>query len=276
MQSGLETIFHYNSRLNGLNRESVLLEHKSNQLIAVACFLVAIGSFDAMADKKRNYHGDIEIGAVLTTGNTNTASAKTAINVEQDWQQWRTEYVVDAQYQRSQFENDDGEKERETTEQQIFLSYQGNYKLQEPEESFFILGSYNDDRFGGYEYQLTAAMGYGWRFLKTDDSVIDFEIGPGYVWNELESGARRQGTIFHGAFKFEHTFTANTRFRQEVVTDLSFSGENSKTKFDSSFIADINGRLAMRVSFFIEYNTKPDIGIRKVDTETGITLVYSF
>jgi putative salt-induced outer membrane protein len=106
--------------------------------------------------------------------------------------------------------------------------------------------------------------------------VIDVEIGPGYVWNEFDSGDKQQGTIFHGAFKWEHQLTVATRFRQEIVTDLSFSGANSKTKLDSSFIADINGRLAMKVSFFIEHNTKPDEGIKNVDTETGITLVYSF
>lgn len=252
------------------------MRHRKYSMSHLVLLILTTLSCPAVAKKERSYHGDIELGAVLTTGNTNTASAKTAINVEQDWELWRTEYVVDAQYQRTQFEDEDGEDQRETTEQQIFLSYQGNYKLTNPDESFFILGSYNDDRFSGYEYQLTAALGYGWRFLKTDESVIDVEIGPGYVWNELESGRRRQGTIFHGAFKFEHKFTVATRFRQEVVTDLSFSGENSKTKFDSSFIADINGRLAMKVSFLLEYNSKPDIGIKSVDTETGITLVYSF
>lgn len=257
-------------------KEANLLKHQViMQPLCTAVILTAV-SFNAFAEKDRNYHGDIELGAVLTTGNTNTASAKTAINVEQDWEFWRTEYAVDAQYQRSQFKGDDGEDERETTEQQIFLSYQGNYKLENPEESFFIFGSYSDDRFSGYEYQLTTAMGYGWRFLQTQDSVIDLEIGPGYVWNELDGGGKIQGTIFRGAFKFEHQFTVATRFRQEVITDLSFSGENSKTKIDSSFIADINGRLAMKVSFLLEYNTKPEEGIKSVDTETGITLVYSF
>lgn len=242
--------------------------------LSIVMLLTVCGQ--AYATEQKKLHGDIEVGAVLTTGNTNTASAKTAIDVEQEWTAWRTQYVIDAQYQRTQFEDDQGQHQRETTAQQIFLSYQGNYKLKKPEETFFVLGSYNDDRFGGYEYQLTAAIGYGWRFLKTQDSTIDLEIGPGYVWNELESGDYRQGSIFHGAFTFEHQFTVATRFRQEVITDLSFNGENSKTKLDSSFIADINGRLAMKMSFYLEYNTKPDIDIRKVDTETGITLVYSF
>lgn len=224
----------------------------------------------------RNYHGDVELGAFLTTGNSETVSAKTGINVEQDFTQWRTEYVVDAQYQRSQFEDDDGEKFRETTEQQVFLSYQGNYKLQEENRSFFILGSYNDDRFTGYKYQTTLATGYGWRFYENEDVTIDVEVGPGYIWSELDSGDEQQGTIFYGSFKYQHELTTATRFRFELITDSSFSGANSKTRMDSSFIADINGRLAMKVSFYLEYNTKPEEDIKNVDTETGITLVYSF
>jgi putative salt-induced outer membrane protein len=241
----------------------------------ITATLLIFISFSNVASE-RNYHGDVELGAVVTTGNTETVSAKTAINVEQDFETWRTEYVVDAQYQRSQFEDDEGEKQRETTQQQVFLSYQGNYKLEKEDRSFFILGSWNDERFNGYNHQITAATGYGWRFLKTDESTVDIEIGPGYSWNELDDGQKRQGTIFHGSFKFEHQLTVATRFRQEIVTDASFSGENSKTKFDASFIADINGRLAMKVSFFVEYNTKPDDDIKNIDTETGITLVYSF
>jgi putative salt-induced outer membrane protein YdiY len=247
---------------------------KQTQILVVTLILASV---NAQANKKdRNYHGDVELGAVVTTGNTETVSAKTAINVEQDWTSWRTEYVVDAKYQRSQIRNDEDEKRRETTEQQVFLSYQGNYKLKKKDRSFFILGSFNDDRFNGYAYQITGVTGYGWRFFESDKSIIDFEVGPGYVWNEFDSGDKQQGTIFHGAFKLEYQLTVATRFRQEIVTDMSFSGANSKTRFDSSFIADINGRLAMKVSLLIEYNTNPDEDIKHVDTETGITLVYSF
>ena len=226
--------------------------------------------------QERNYRGDVELGATVTTGNSETVSAKSAINVEQDFTDWRTEYVVDANYQRSQFEGDDGEDQQETTEQQVFLSYQGNYKLEEENRSFFILGSFNDDRFGGFDYQVTAVVGYGWRYFETQNTTIDFEIGPGYLWSELDSGDEQQGTIFYGALKYETQLTSATRFKQEIVTDASFSGTNSKTRLDSSFIADINGRLAMKVSFMLEYNTKPDEDLKSVDTETGITLVYSF
>ena len=224
----------------------------------------------------RNYHGHVELGASVTTGNSETVSARTGVNVKQDFTQWRTEYVIDAHYQRSQYEDDLGEKHQETTEQQVFLSYQGNFKLTEEHRSFFILGKFDDDRFGGYKYQTTLAVGYGWRFFEDTDTTIDFEIGPGYLWSELASGDEQQGTIFHGSFEYEQEFTSATRFRQEVVTDASFTGGNSKTQLNSSFIADINGRLAMKMSFMLEYNTKPDDDIKSVDTETCITLVYSF
>ena len=243
-------------------------------LLPLLSTLIVSNNANAAQDQ-RSYRGDVEFGAVLTTGNSQTASAKAAINVEQDFAFWRTEYMIDAQYQRSQFD-EDGESQRDTTEQQIFVSYQGNYKLDSEAESFFIFGSYNDDRFNGYNYELTTAVGYGWRFYETSNNTIDFEIGPGQEWKELDDGTRRRGTIFRGAFKYEQELTVATRFRQEIVTDLSFSGESSSTKAESSMIAQINGRLALRVSFLLEYNSKPEDDRRKVDTETGLTLVYSF
>ena len=251
---------------------------KGNQLLITSSVVATILLTWCMPSwsSDRNYHGHVELGASVTTGNSETVSARTGINVEQDFTKWRTEYVVDAFYQRSQFENDEGEKQQETTEQQVFFSYQGNYKLEDEHKSFFILGKFDDDRFGGYKYQTTLAFGYGWRFFEDQDTTIDFEIGPGYLWSELNDGDERQGTIFHGSFEYEQKFTSATRFRQEIVTDASFTGGNSKTQFNSSFIADINGRLAMKVGFMLEYNTKPDDDIKSVDTETSITLVYSF
>ena len=249
---------------------------KEKQLLVHYSILLSLFLPGYVVANDRNYHGDVELGAILTTGNSETVSARTGINVEQDFTQWRTEYVVDANYQRSQFEDEDGEKQRETTEQQVFFLYQGNYKLTEEHKSFFILGKYDDDRFSGYKYQTTLAVGYGWRFYEDSDATIDFEIGPGYLWSELNDGDEQQGTIFHGSIEYEQQFTSATRFRQELVTDASFTGGNSKTVLNSAFIADINGRLAMKVSFMLEYNTKPDDGIKSVDTETGITLVYSF
>lgn len=233
-------------------------------------------SFSAVAGEEDSYRGEVELGIVLTTGNSESASGRTAVNVEQDFTDWRTEYAINAQYQRSQFDNEQGETERETTEQQIFLSYQGNYKLETEDESFYVFGSYNDDRFNGYHYQLTAATGYSWRFFDSASSTIDLEIGPGYVWNELEDGSRRQGTIVRSAIKYEQELTVATRFKQEIITEISFSGEASTTKSESSMVAQVNGRLALRVSFLLEYNSKPIDVRKKIDTETGITLVYSF
>lgn len=177
---------------------------KSMKFINVVPLLTAAFWVGVVQGDERNYHGDVELGAIVTTGNSETVSARSAINVEQDFTHWRTEYVVDAQYQRSQFENDDGEDQQETTEQQVFLSYQGNYKLEDENRSFFILGSFDDDRFGGYNYQVTAAIGYGWRYYETQNTTIDFEIGPGYLWSEFDSGEEQQGTIFHGSFKYEY------------------------------------------------------------------------
>ncbi|MFT4925351.1 MAG: putative salt-induced outer membrane protein [Phenylobacterium sp.] len=231
---------------------------------------------DKAQNKAHSYRGDVELGIIMTTGNTETASARVAADVEQEFTDWRIEYVIDAQYQRSQFDTEMGRSERETTEQQVFLSYQGNYKLEQANKSFFIFGSYNDDRFNGYDYQLTAATGYGWRFYDSAQSTIDVEVGPGYVWNELDNGSRRQGTILRSAVKYEQKLTEATKFRQDVVSEISFNGESSTTKAESSMLAQINGRLALKVSFLIEYNSKPEEQRKKIDTETGITLVYSF
>ena len=54
------------------------------------------------------------------------------------------------------------------------------------------------------------------------------------------------------------------------------SGDNSKYKAETSITTKLIETLALKFSFIIDHNTEVDEGTERTDTQTAMTLVYSF
>ncbi|HGX93410.1 MAG TPA: DUF481 domain-containing protein, partial [Candidatus Tenderia sp.] len=65
-----------------------------------------------------------------------------------------------------------------------------------------------------------------------------------------------------------------SHFTQELVSDI---GEDSTvTKSVTALKTQINGSLAMKLSYTLKNTSKVPTGKEKTDTETAVTLVYGF
>jgi putative salt-induced outer membrane protein len=110
---------------------------------------------------------------------------------------------------------------------------------------------------------------------------LDVEAGPGYRLSsvrEAGDGDDEEEAIFRGAGMFSYKFTDKTSFQQDLLDEAG--SESTVTKSISALKAQISGALAMKTSFTVKNNSDPPINdgerAKKTDTETVVTLVFSF
>ncbi len=244
----------------------------------------------AMAEDTQPFSAEAEFGAILTSGNTESTAIKGKLDIEQDLSTWRTNYVVEALYKEDQVEiidNGVSTKEDQTTAEKYFLSAQGDYKLNEEYRGLFIFGSYEEDKFSGYEYQSTIAGGYSDRLFKTDKSELNYSIGPGYSFYKTEEevddndvlipSESESSFIVRVDLNFQYDFSENAKFTQSLSTDHATDSEkNSKTRAESALTTKINDDFALKASYTVTHNSEVADDKENTDTQTALTLVYSF
>ncbi|NWO03349.1 MAG: DUF481 domain-containing protein [Idiomarinaceae bacterium] len=234
---------------------------------------------DIDTETVEEWEASAEFGLLYTSGNTETESLKGKFTASRDVQNWRHKGVFD--YYTSEQENQDTGESVETADR-MFISAQSNYKFApDSRDSLFVFGSYEEDEFSGFNYQATVATGYGARYRYDQDIYADYEIGPGYsrtkpVQVEGEPPVESDGSmILRVAGSLNWKISENSRFSALLSSEVG--EDNTKSKAELSVSANINSSLAMKVSLGANHNSQvADESIEKLDTETAVTLVYSF
>lgn len=244
-----------------------------NKLLTLAILITTpltalAGSEFVKGDK--TFAGEAELGATLTTGNTDTSSYKGRLNLKHELGNWENQYLFEGLYK---------EDTDQVTAKRYLLGAQGNYKLNET-SYLFANTNFEADPFTGYDYTVSGAAGYGHRLYDTGKSFVDMEIGPGYLYQRLESEqAAVEGhhstdsVVAHGAINFETEITETSKFQQRFVADY---GEKLDARSETALTANIIGALAMKFAIIVRYNSEPLDDKNSTDTETNMTLLYSF
>lgn len=237
--------------------------------------LALMTSFAALAqDEEKTFTMDGEFGLIVTTGNTETTSVKGKLAAKQELENWSNEYLVEGLYNQDEVTNDDGTEESQTTAQEYFLSAQGNYKLENPDNRLFVFGSYEDDRFSGFDFQSTIAAGWSQKVWSTDVSAFEYSIGPGYSMAETDDGEEVNSGIVRAALSYNWNLSETAVFTQTLSTEVG--SENTKSKSVTALSAKINGSLSMKLSLTMDHNSEVDADTENLDTQTAVTLVYTF
>lgn len=255
-------------------------------LFTTALIATAVTSSIAYAeDAKKSLKTDLEFGLIATSGNTESSSYTGKLDITQDLKKFKNHLVIEGLYKKDEVDSTvDGETttEDQTTAQKYFVSGQTDYKLNEEHKGLFVYASYEDDRFSGFAYQGTFAVGYSDRLFQTDSTFLDYSIGPGVVFNKLEDTEEAEGeSTTTAAVRFsaayEYTISETAKFTQTLSADAAAeSGKNTKSKSVTALTANLNSALALKASFTVNHNTHVPEEKKHADTQTAITLVYSF
>jgi len=232
---------------------------------AVAGILVA-GT--AAAD----WTGKGEVGAAVTSGNTDTKAANAKVEIINALDQWKHMFGLAANY----VADDIG-----TTGQRWEARGQSDYSFT-PRSFWYGALRYEDDRFSGFDYQSALTTGLGHRFIDTDVTKLVGQVGVGYKFVEtrdsftpggaLIPGDTENSVVFTAGVDFSHQLTDTTqvlnRFLAEAASDNTFLQNELALQVRMSDV------LALAVGYAIRYNTDPPAGFEKTDTLTTLNLVY--
>lgn len=218
---------------------------------------------------------NVELGYVATSGNTDTTSINSGINITYEEDEWR--HSLDIKSIFGSAENDTT-SEVETNAEYYFV--QGKTDLKYSESSYaFLLANYEDDRFSENDYQMSSSFGRGFSLAPSEESKIDFEIGIGYRQTLkkatlLLEEENIKETIFRLALHYVLEISKNSKFEQKLSTDIG--DNNTVTKSYSGLSANVAEDLALKLSITATHQSDVRAETEALDTITAFTLVYNF
>lgn len=242
-------------------------------LIGALCFgvlsLVSVSAIaaevaDADAANPQGWDGEVELGYLQTTGNSETKTANLGVKAVYLRNKWSHEIKATG------FQSTD---RGETTAERIDGRYRAEYKWHERD---YLFGSfrYEDDPFAGYEPRTTQVVGYGYAVLTKLTLKLDVEGGLGARQTRGTNGVDTNEGILRAALKFLWKISETSEFTQDLSVEAG--EENTVTESNTALKLKINSVLGVRLALNIQNNSKVPAGIEHTDTKSTVSLVYDF
>jgi len=217
--------------------------------------------------------GQGEAGIISASGNTDSETINLGLKFAKDGKVWDHEIGI-AAYKTSSDGND--------TADNFNIGYTAKRNLSERSNIFFNLG-YLDDDFDGFTEQLSASVGYSYKFIVSDRTSWEAGAGVGYrdtsELSILADGSEVEGDDLSSATfvlrsDFSHQLTDNTKFVNAFKAEIG--SDNTYAESDSALFVSMSDRFSLKAGFIVRHNTDPADGADNTDTITSLNLVYSF
>jgi putative salt-induced outer membrane protein len=221
-----------------------------------------------------SWNTSAELGAITTSGNTNGTSVTGKIDARQELDEWSNQYIVTGFFKEDERKQPDGSKLSVRSAERYSLSAKAAYKLLEEGRKMFVLGSYVDDKFGAYTNYSTLAVGSSQRLLSNEDRSLDVEVGPGYFTGTRANGESERGFTVRGAAALRWQMSPNAQFSQTVSVERGTS--NTHSSAEAALSTKINGTMQMKAAVVARNDSNVPVDKKNTDTQTSLTLVYSF
>ncbi len=208
--------------------------------------------------------GEAELGLVSTSGNTDTQTLSAKAKASNQRDKWKHEVGVDAL---------NTENSKVTTAERYTLTGKTNYKLTGFDYVFGMV-TYDDDRFSGYDWRASEFVGYGRNVIKKEDLHLNLEAGLGARQSKDDAGSSTDESAILLAGNLGWKISSTAKFTEELYTEIGEDVTISKSV--TGLKSQINGSLAMKITYTVKHVSDVPVSIEKVDRETAVTLVYNF
>ena len=229
---------------------------------------------DSLPEHEHGWNTSAELGAISTSGNTVGTSVTGKIDAKQELPEWSNEYVLAGYFKDEQVTQDDGDKVRERSAQRYSVSAKAAYKLLQDHDKLFALATHVDDKFGAYTRYSTVGVGYGTRAYQSEGHILDVEIGPGYFHGARSTGEDESGMTVRGAAVLKWKLSDSAQFSQNLSVERGTSNIHSLA--ETALLTKINSTMQMKAAFSVRNDTSVPEDKKNTDTQTSVTLVYSF
>ena len=212
-----------------------------------------------------DWSGKGTFGGVLARGNTETETINLNVDVENVVDRWT--HKAGASMLRTVTDDI-------TSADRWELRGESQYSLTERSYLFGAL-RYEDDAFTDYSYQATLAGGYGYRFIMTDTTKLDAQIGPGFRQAELRlTSEKEEDVIARGAVNFEHKLTGTTLVYDRFLVEAG--SDNTFLQNQLGIEVKISDTFALGLDYAVRHNTDVLPGTEETDQVFTANLVYGF
>jgi len=234
------------------------------RLLIIISTLAFAGTAVAAEEQKNFWKSDLELGFVQTGGNTQTMTLNSKAKLVGDGESLRTTVEGSALSTTDQ---------KVTTAEKYSASIQEDWKFSERDYLFARLG-FDTDRFGGFKRRLSETVGYGRDVVKRDDLTWKIEIGAGARQTTLIPAEKKNEFIGRSATTINWKISDSAILSQDLNTEGGREGFVSKSV--TALQNKLNGHLSSKIAFTTQHTSTVPAGTKKVNTETAVTLVWSY
>lgn len=228
-------------------------------IVGLLCGSLAAGAASA------EWGGKGKLGGVLARGNTETTTLSGNFDVINKLERWNHKV---------------GSSVLRTLNQDVVTAdrweMRGESEFEPTDRTYtFASARYEDDQFTDYEYQATAAIGYGYHFIRSVDTKLDAKVGIGVRSTELRlTGETEREDILRGTLEFQHNLTPTT----VVVDKFLVESGSTNTFMQNQFGIEvkINHALALGLAYEVRRNTDVLPGTRNSDQLYTANLIFGF
>jgi putative salt-induced outer membrane protein len=210
----------------------------------------------------QNWSGSGQLGASVSTGNSETKSFTAGLVMERDGIKWRhrADFLADI------VDNDGG-----ADQERILAGYQIDYKFS---ERMYLLGrfEYERNREAGIKRRFAESIGLGWRAVDSERVKWDLEGGPSLRQTRFDT-FDENSFAFRGASRFAWALSPTTAFTNDTAFFLESAASINNT---TALTTKVFGALSARLSLNLAWEEEPPLGLEDLDTTTRVTLVYDF
>lgn len=210
------------------------------------------------------WNGEAELGIVSTEGNTETQTISAKGKVINERAKWKHQANLEA------LNTEDNDT---TTAERYTLSGKTNYKFT-ARSYLFGIATYEDDRFSGYDWRASEAVGYGRRVIAEKNLELELEAGLGARQSKLNDGTDEDEGLVRLFGFLGWKISGTSKFTEELGSEIGEKATISKSV--TGLKSQINSSLAMKITYMVKHVSEVPATIKKVDRETAVTLVYSF
>lgn len=226
---------------------------------------VGLAMLAAPITASADWTGTGELGLVFARGNSDTETVNAKLGLTYERERWSN--VTELSYLRS-------ENEGELDASRFLASNKTRYDL--TDRSYLIgSGRYDADKFSSFDYQATAALGYGYRILDGETHSLTVEAGPGVRFSETrDSGDKQTEVIGRGALDYAWTISETAELTNGFLVETGSS--NTFFENDLALTVAINGDLSLKTGVAVRHNTDVEAGRDNTDVLSTVNLVYAF
>lgn len=232
-----------------------------NVLILLTLIILTLPCLSLAGD----WSGDGDLGYNSVSGNSDSESLALGLNGGYETGKWAHTGEIDA-YNASQ--------DNQTSAKSYSLKLQSDYDIS---ETSFAFGNirYLDDRFSGYETQISLTLGAGRTFIENGNNLFSSQIGAGYRTSELRNnGGSEDEPIITAGITYNRDLTETTLFENKWSAEAG--SDNTYLEGSIALIVSMTDALGIKLSYTAKHNTDVPIDTKKTDRYTTVSLNYKF